>query len=181
MNPTVVEPCALAAAWTPMVSRTPEDAIMRFITAALVLTLAACSPQAPAAPSTSSVSAASSPAPAASAQPALDASALQGQWSFDRTCGVYDLVLNAGNEALYFDYADPSQVVSYAGRWAIAGNRIVLTVNKSGEEGSQLGETVTYNLDVSAPVTDDLMGSFGRANGETRSINAKRCPQEDRE
>src|SRR5262249_32868565 len=103
------------------------------------------------------------------------------QWSFDRTCGVYDLILNAGNEALYFDSADPAQVGSYAGQWAIAGNRIVLTVNKSGEEGSQLAEGVTSTFEVSAPGPDDLVRSFGHEKGEMRSINAKRCPQEDRE
>lgn len=150
---------------------------MRSSFVSLALLLAACSPSAPGSPAAPVETSDSRPTPA---EP-LESNAILGQWSFDRTCGVYDLVFNAGNEALYFDYSDPGQVVSYAGSWSVAGNRIVLTVNKSGEEGSQLGETVTYNLDVSAPVADDLKGSFGRAGGDTRSINAKRCAQEDRE
>ena len=153
---------------------------MRFIAAALLLTIAGCSPPS-SAPTTISAQAAAPTQAASAAGPAADARAVLGQWSFDRSCGVYDLVFNPNDEVLYFDYSNPSQVVSYAGRYSTAGNRIVLTVNESGEEGSELGPTVIYNIDLSAPVTDDLAGAFGAAGKETRLINAKRCLEEDRE
>lgn len=154
---------------------------MRFVTAVFVFALVACSPPNGAPPDPRPPAASSGVSSIEASTMAIDPQVLLGQWSFDRSCGVYDLVFNADNEALYFDYSDPSAVVSYAGQWSVAGNRIVLTVNKSGEEGSQLGPVTTYNFDVSAPVTDDLVGSFGMANGATHNINAKRCPQEDRE
>lgn len=155
---------------------------MRIIVAAFALALAACSPpststsdQASTSAETSASSAAAAPAVAVTAQE------LGGQWSFDRTCGMYELVFTNDN-ASYYDYADPSHAISYVGPYTIAGNRVVLTVQRLDDHGTPGGQPITYNLDVTAPVAADLVGQFGAAGGEAHAINAKRCDSaEDRE
>ena len=113
---------------------------------------------------------------------ALESEALVGLWSFDRTCGLYDLVFQADDTATYYDYTH-DLAVTHAGAWAIAANnRVVLTVRRLGADGAPAGETETYNLDVKSPVTDDLVAHLERADGaEPRDISARRCPEEDRE
>ncbi|MBI3439619.1 MAG: hypothetical protein HY054_13400 [Proteobacteria bacterium] len=113
--------------------------------------------------------------------PSVEHRALVGQWSFDRSCGLYDLVLNADGSATFFDYTvDP--VVTNIGTWADAGNhRTTLTLRRAGRDGAPSGDATTYNLDVTARVTDDLSAFFGPNGATQRTINAKRCPEEDRE
>lgn len=154
---------------------------MRIIAAALAFALAACAPPSGSAPDSASASTEASATPGAAPSFAIDAAAIAGQWSFDRSCGLYDLTFNADNTAYYFDYANPSEVVTYTGTWALADHRIALTLNKQGEEGSPLGETEHYVVDVTEPVGDDLVGSFGQVGGAMRTVNAKHCPQEDRD
>jgi hypothetical protein len=123
------------------------------------------------------------PAPEAAPPPsapafALESEALIGRWSFDRTCGLYDLVFEAEGRASYFDYSE-DVVVSHVGTWATSdGNRVVLTTRVQSADGGLGADIETYNLDVSTPVTDDLVGRFA----EARDVNAKRCDEtEDRE
>ena len=157
---------------------------MRLLAAVLVLALAGCSP-----PSNS----ASDPPPtrpaeanaarvtrATGAAPAITPSQLGGQWSFDRNCGLYDLVFT-NDDATYYDYSDPSHAIGYDGPYTIAGNRVVLTMRRLDGRGAPSGDPVTYNLDVSAPVTSDLVGHFGPAGGAAHDIDAKKCANEDRE
>lgn len=111
----------------------------------------------------------------------LEPEALVGLWSFDRTCGLYDLVFEAQDLVQYYDYSDPT-VVSYRGSWATAdNNRVVLTVRLIDMEDEPTGEVRTFHLDVTAPVTDDLIGAFGPPGGPTRDITARRCEDEDRD
>lgn len=114
---------------------------------------------------------------------ALESEALIGAWSFDRTCGLYDLVFEADGRANYFDYSSDT-VVSHVGTWATTdGNRAVLTTHTQSADGALGPDSETYILDVTAPVADDLAGVFAR-EGDTalRDINAKRCDEtEDRE
>jgi hypothetical protein len=157
---------------------------MRLLAAALISALAACSPpSAPAEPPPQGAAAGSSGAGRVEAPTfTLASEAVVGQWSFDRSCGLYDLVFSAGGVANYYDYADESHVVSYAGRWAAADhNRVVMTLRRLGGDGAPSGEALTYIFDVSDPVTDDLVGRFGQAESDMRNITAKRCPEEDRE
>jgi hypothetical protein len=113
---------------------------------------------------------------------ALDGQALVGRWSFDRSCGLYDLVFNADATVNYYDYGDERHVVAYAGRWARADhNRIVMSLHRLAQTGGPTGEALTYAFDVSEPVSDDLIGQFGVVGRATRAISAKRCPEEDRE
>jgi len=165
---------------------------MRVAAAAFVFALAACSPpssrtQTMAEPTAQDAAAAPSGADASNrgrvAAPGfrLAAEALVGRWSFDRSCGLYDLVFNADATANYYDYADERRVVSYAGRWAIAEqNRIVMSLRRLGETGAPTGEPLSYGFSVSDPVSDELIGQFGPAGGDMRAIAAKRCPEEDR-
>jgi hypothetical protein len=112
----------------------------------------------------------------------LESEALVGLWSFDRSCGLYDLVFQADDNATYYDYTH-DLVVTHSGAWATAdNNRVVLTTRRLGPDGAPSGETETYNLDVKSPVTDDLVAHLERADGgEARDITARRCPEEDRE
>lgn len=157
---------------------------MRLLAAALMFALAACSPpSAPVEPPPQGAAAVSSGAGRVEA-PAftLASEAVAGQWSFDRSCGLHDLVFSADATANYYDYTDQSNVVSYAGRWAAADhNRVVMTLRRLGADGAPSGDDLTYNFDVSDPVTDDLIGRFGQSGGDIRNITAKRCPEEDRE
>jgi hypothetical protein len=122
-------------------------------------------------------------APVEAAAPAfaLESEALIGRWSFDRTCGLYDLVFEADGGASYFDYSSDT-VVSHVGQWAISdGNRAVLTTHVQGADGALGPDAETYNVDIDAPVTDDLSGTLS-GGGEERAFNAKRCDEtEDRE
>ncbi len=156
---------------------------MRMAAAAFLLALAACSPpSAPAAPAHGAASGSVGAGPVATTAFRLEADALLGRWSFDRSCGLYDLVFEANGSVSYFDYADASHVVSYAGRWTIGDhNRVVLSLHRLGGDGAPTGDAITYNLDVSEPVADDLIGQFGAQGGDMRAITAKRCPEEDRE
>jgi hypothetical protein len=158
----------------------------RMALAAIVFALAAaCSPPsaAPADPAPNGAYAGSSGAGRVEAAVfTLDPHAVPGNWSFDRSCGLYDLVFSDDGGAQYFDYADESHVVTRLGTWtAAANNRIVLTLRMADANGAPSGEAETFNFDVTDPVTDDLIGRFGPAAGEARNITAKRCPQEDRE
>ncbi len=113
----------------------------------------------------------------------LEAEALIGLWSFDRTCGLYDLVFDEQDLVQYYDYTTtPGNVISYRGAWETAdNNRVVLNVRRIDMENEPTGDAVTFNLDVGATVTDDLIGAFGPAGGPARDITALRCPDEDRE
>ena len=157
---------------------------MRMAIAACVFALVACSPpSSPAEPPAQGATAGSSGAGRVEAPVfTLDAETILGRWSFDRSCGLYDLVFNADASANYYDYTDEQHVVSYAGRWARADhNRVVMSLHRLGETGAPTGDALTYSFDVSDPVTDDLIGQFGPAGGDMRAITAKRCPEEDRE
>jgi len=157
---------------------------MRIIVAAFALALVACSPPSGSASGSASSTSAtdtSASSPGAALAVAVTAAQLGGQWSFDRTCGMYELVFTNDNVSLY-DYSDPSHAISYVGPYTIAGNRVVLTVQRLDANGTPGGQPITYNLDVTAPVMADLVGQFGAAGGEMRAINAKRCDNaEDRE
>lgn len=111
----------------------------------------------------------------------LESEALIGLWSFDRTCGLYDLVFDADDLVQYYDYTNTT-VVSYRGSWSVAdNNNVVLNVRRIDMEDEPTGDPVTFNLHVGATVTDDLVGTFGNAGGTVREITALRCPDEDRE
>ncbi len=113
----------------------------------------------------------------------LQTEAVVGQWSFDRSCGLYDLVIGADANVEYYDYSNDEQVVSYGGAWtAQPNNRVALTLRRLDAKGQVSGDPLTYNLDVASPVTDDLIGRFSRADGsQVIDIAARRCPQEDRD
>ncbi|GAM99708.1 hypothetical protein U91I_03363 [alpha proteobacterium U9-1i] len=112
----------------------------------------------------------------------LESEALVGLWSFDRTCGLFDLVFEADGDGVYYDNS-ADVVVSHVGTWTLDGERVVLTTRVLGADGAMGAETSVYNLSVTAAVTDDLIGHFARADGaEAREIGAKRCDDvEDRE
>jgi hypothetical protein len=161
---------------------------MRMAIAACVFALVACSPpssppQNRAEPTTETTTSGSSGAERVAAPAlALGGEAVVGRWSFDRSCGLYDLVFNTDATVNYYDYADEQHVVSYAGRWARAvHNRIVMSLHRLAETGAPTGEALTYALNVSDPVSDDLIGQFGPVGRGMRAITAKRCPQEDRQ
>ncbi|MBX9746516.1 MAG: hypothetical protein K2X34_06420 [Hyphomonadaceae bacterium] len=113
----------------------------------------------------------------------LEPEALVGLWSFERDCGLYDLVFDADDLAQYYDYTStPPVVISHRGSWATAdNNRVVLTVSVLDADGEPTAERRTFHLDVTAPVTDDLIGVFGPEGGPAREITARRCEDEDRE
>lgn len=113
----------------------------------------------------------------------LESEAVVGLWSFARHCGDYDLVFNADGSADHHAVSPEGMTTSYSGSWATAdNNRVVITLRRLGADGAPAGETIAYNLDVGAPVTDDLVGRFARADrSEARDITARRCPQEDRD
>jgi hypothetical protein len=148
---------------------------MRILVAALAAALAACTPPdapQPADPADAAV---------AAAPFAMESEALVGLWSFERHCGDYDLVFAADGGAEHHVVSAEGMATSYAGAWTTAdNNRVVLTLQRLDANGARSGEAITYNLDVAAPVTDDLVGHFARADGaEARAINARRCPEED--
>lgn len=155
---------------------------MRRAMLACVLTLVGCGPPSSLSEPPPQDARAGAGGAGRAAAPVLDGEAVVGRWSFDRSCGLYDLVFNADASADYYDYADERRVVSYAGRWAAADhNRLVLRLYRLGEGGAPSGDALTYDFDVSDPVTDDLIGQFGPAGGDMRAIVAKRCPEEDRQ
>ncbi|MGD9816076.1 MAG: hypothetical protein AB7Q23_13145 [Hyphomonadaceae bacterium] len=160
---------------------------MRFALIALALALAACNQQ-PAAGSATTVPedarAGSSGVGRVADEPfTLESEALVGLWSFARDCGLYDLVFDADGLVQYYDYTTtPDTAISHRGSWATAAdNRVVLTVRLIDMENEPTGEARTFHLDVTSPVTDDLLAVFGAAGGSTREITARRCADEDRE
>jgi len=156
---------------------------MRIAAIILALALSACGAQ-PAAEAPQDASAGSTGVGNVPEQAfTLEAEALVGLWSFERDCGLYDLVFDADDLVQYYDYTTtPGNVISYRGSWTIAdNNRVVLNVSLIDMENEPTGEARTFHLDVSAPVTDDLVGEFGAAGGATRGITARRCEDEDRE
>jgi hypothetical protein len=149
---------------------------MRLIVATFALALAACTP-----PSTNADAPADSATAADSAVTptavSVDAALLGGMWSFERSCGKSDLVFtNTG--ATFYDYTDPNNVIAYNGTFAIAGGNHVELLLHRLDNGSPTGPALTYNLDVTAPVTADLVGTFGPAGGAAQTINAKQCASE---
>ena len=154
---------------------------MRIAAIILALTLTACGAP-PAAEAPHDASAGSTGVDRVADEPfTLESEALIGLWSFDRTCGLYDLVFDAEDLVQYYDYTNPT-VVSYRGSWSTAdNNRVVLNVTRLDINDEPMGEAHTFHLDVGATVTDDLIGAFGPAGGPARDITALRCPDEDRE
>lgn len=113
---------------------------------------------------------------------APDPHALIGLWSFDRSCGLYDLVFLANGDVEFYDYSDAGNVVSYAGAWAPAeGGTVVLTVRQVAIDGEPTGEIEMLVLRPDAPVSDDLSGRLTRAGAPDIAFNARRCPEEDRD
>lgn len=110
----------------------------------------------------------------------VDPTALGGQWAFDRSCGLYDLVFTNGDVS-YYDYSDAAMAVSYAGAWAIDAQRVSLALRRLDSEANPRGETLNYVLEVKAPITNDLAAEFGREGETPHAINARRCELEDRE
>lgn len=150
---------------------------MRLTIAALALVLAACSPAAQpiaaAADTAQDAHAGATGVGAVADTPfTVERETLVGTWSFDRTCASGDgMMLRADGVAGYDDWG--------TGTWAPAdNNRVVLTLQRS-EPGMETttGETVIYNIDIAAPVTDELIGNLARPDGaEPRGLNARRCP-----
>jgi|CXWL01.1.fsa_nt_gi hypothetical protein len=112
----------------------------------------------------------------------LAPNALVGLWSFDRSCGNYDLVFAADRSAQHYDVTAEGMNTSYVGTWATApGNRVVLGLRRLGSEGVPEGETISYQIDVESAVADDLIGDFKREGDTLVAITARRCPEEDRD
>jgi len=160
----------------------------RIALAALLIALAACSPPSsasgPAAPTTAIAPAAAGASNIAPQDFTLQTEAVVGQWSFDRSCALYDLVFHADANVDYFDYSDESHVVSYGGQWSedLPNNRVTLVLQRLDSDGHVTGQPIDYVLDIITPPGDDLNGRFGRADGTFGiDIHAKRCPQEDRD
>src|SRR5689334_24730079 len=103
---------------------------MRLLAAALISALAACSPpSAPAEPPQGAAAGSSGAGRVEAPTFTLASETVVGQWSFDRSCGLYDLVFSADDAANYYDYTDESHVVSYAGHWTTTDhNRVVMTL-----------------------------------------------------
>lgn len=159
---------------------------MRFAIAALALfAIPACGQSAETAPAAPAEQSFEEAATAIAPQDfVLETEAVVGQWSFDRDCGLYDLVFYADANVYYFDYSTEGQVVSYAGQWGEErdNNRVTLELRRLDAQNQATGETLSYVLDIITPVTDDLNGRFGRADGTFgRNIHARRCPEEDRD
>jgi hypothetical protein len=152
---------------------------MRLIAAGFILIAAACSPGGATTATSTVMSAATVEA---TAVPALVVTAVQlgGQWSFDRSCGLYDLIFT-NTSVEYYDYTDPSHVVSYIGSYAVTGSSVALTLRRLNGHGEPSGDPVSYTLEVTAPPSIDLAGRFGRTSGDVHYINAKQCANEDRE
>lgn len=113
------------------------------------------------------------PTPADPAMPKIDAAAVTGSWSFDRTCATEDAMGLMPDGKVYFDEWGE-------GVWAIdADGRLVLTLQElTPGEDATASAPFAMTLTASAPVTDDLVGTLVsvRANEPPRQINAKRCP-----
>ena len=155
---------------------------MRIVIAAIAAVLAACSP--PASQTNAAVETATAAQTTAPQNFTLQTEAVVGRWSFDRSCGQYDLVFYADANVDYFDYSDESHVVSYGGQWSEEreNNRVTLSLQRLDAEGHVSGEPIAYVLDIITPPGDDLNGRFGRADGTFGvDVHAKRCPEEDRE
>jgi hypothetical protein len=100
----------------------------------------------------------------------FETEALVGVWSFDRSCASGDgMTLVADGTASFDEWGQ--------GTWATAdGNRVVLTLTRWEPGVGPTDETVVYNIDLAATVTDDLIGLLARADGsEPRGLNALRC------
>lgn len=156
----------------------------KMMAAILLLALAACGQGAD---SSSAARAEDAPVDVAAIEPqrfVLETEAVVGRWSFDRTCGLYDLVFYADANVDYFDYSSEGQVVAYGGQWSEEpeNQRVTLSLQQLDAEGHVTGEAIDYVLDLITPPTDDLNGRFGRADGAFGiDVHAKRCPEEDRE
>ena len=100
----------------------------------------------------------------------VDARALVGTWDPERTC--------ASDGGIMLSRDGRAGTADGNGTWAIANNnRVVLTLEGYEMGVGPTGETVIYNIDVAAPVTDDLIGTFSNADGSYSSaLNALRCP-----
>lgn len=113
------------------------------------------------------------PTPADPAMPKIDAAAVTGSWSFDRTCATEDAMGLMPDGKVYFDEWGE-------GTWAVDGDgRLVLTLRElTPGEDPTASAPFTMTLTATAPVTDDLVGTLVsiRANEPPRQINAKRCP-----
>lgn len=160
---------------------------MRIFVAAFVLVLAACSQPSSGASAPASTSAAPAPNSAstiAASAVTLTPAAIGGQWSFDGTCGVYDLVFtNTG--ATYYNYMDEAHVVTWDGGYTTSGNRVDMSLRRLDAQGAPAGPAQTYSLEVSSLQGDSLSGQLAYAIGddsERRTFTAKRCDNaEDRE
>ena len=157
---------------------------MRYSILGLALLLASCAPPAAAPEASPPAQDATAGAPGVGNAPlpdfTLDGAALAGQWSFDRTCGLYDLVFSNA-EVSYYDYSDPSAAISYAGTWTVDGHRAALALRRLDGQGAPIGPVLAYALDVKAAVADDLIADFGREGQASQAVNARRCEMEDRE
>lgn len=159
----------------------------RIVAAVFVLALVACGPPGTPwrTPSEQDRPATPSAVPPSRVPFTLDRQALLGAWSFDRSCGLYELVFTdeaTPSSVLYYEYVDGSNAVEHSGTFALApNNRVVLSTHAVDAHNQPVGEAETYNLDVTNPITNDLTGTFGPAGGAMLNINAKRCPEEDRD
>jgi hypothetical protein len=154
---------------------------MRIVIIAMIAFLAACGQPQPETPDDASAGS-SGVGRVPEVAFTLESEALVGLWSFDRVCGNYDLVLRADGGADHYEVSSEGMVTSYAGTWATTdNNRVVLTLRLLDAQAQPTGETLTYNLNVEAPVTDDLIGDFVREGGVPLAITARRCPEEDRD
>ncbi|MBY0563287.1 MAG: hypothetical protein K2P58_03790 [Hyphomonadaceae bacterium] len=143
---------------------------MRNAVLTLLACLAACGQPRSTAPQDASAGA-SGVGRVAEAAFVLEPEAMVGIWSFDRSCASGDgMILHADGRASYDEWGE--------GTWATADeNRVVLTLSRIEPGLGPTGETLTYNIDVAAPVTDDLIGQLARPDGsEPRGLNALRCP-----
>jgi len=103
---------------------------------------------------------------------AFESEALVGVWSFDRTCASGDgMRLNADGTATFDEWGE--------GAWSVRDpGHAVLTLREQDPGAGATGRTVTYTLEVTAPVTDELAGVLVRGDAEeVRAIHARRCPE----
>lgn len=152
---------------------------MRLALVALGFAATACSQAAAPAETTLQTTANSAPADSIGQNAMMRVIApasLAGLWSFDKSCGLYDLVLKTDGSAEYYDYADQSHVVTRTGTWAGDGiNRIALNLRREG------GPAEAFSLDIGSLEGDTLIGDLHAGADRVIPINAKRCPAEDRE
>jgi hypothetical protein len=149
---------------------------------ALALLLAACGQPAPNTTPGDAAAGSSGAGRVAEEEFTLESEALVGLWSFDRTCGNYDLVFAADRSAQHYEVSADGMTTSYVGTWATApDNRVVLGLRRLGSEGAPEGDTLSYQIDVASAVADDLIGDFARDGGAALAITARRCPEEDRD